>query len=275
MTHRRALDVPGIEAMPGDTASQEAVSRSLEGVEAVCHLATVKGDKSRFLEVNLRGLFNYLECLRELKNPPRFILLSGDNTMGIYDHRTPRAIREDDPYLFVDDTYGLSKILEEVMALQYIRKFGLPIVILRASWIMEGRRVLTLCDPGRYGFKSYLNEDQRARLDRGESFRIVPHDGNGLPLRRSVVDPRDLNRAFLCALQSPQATGQLFNIASPAFSYRELAEYVSEKDGLPVERIDTPDAYSFEMDTGKAELIGYRPAHDIKATVDWALAKNP
>lgn len=275
MVHRKPLGLPGVAEVQGDISARGDVERACAGAEAICHLATVKGDRDRFLAVNLGGLFNLLEFARAQKQPPQLVHLSGDNVLPIWDHETAGALPEEHPHLFVDDTYGLSKVLEEVMALQYARKFGLPVTVLRSSWIMEGRRIFTLCDPAKYGMKKYLPAELLAKLERREPFRIVPLDRNGAPLRRNVIDPRDLARAFLAALGNPQARGELYNIAGPVFSFRDLAEGLSRRDGLPVHEVPVPDAFSFEIDTGKAERIGFRPRYSALDTADWAAAGNP
>jgi nucleoside-diphosphate-sugar epimerase len=273
LVHSKSPGIAGAAEVRGDMTRPEDLARACEGMEAVCHLATVKGDRSRFLEVNLRGLFNLLEHLRAAPERPQLVHLSGDNVLPIWDHPTPGPLAEDYPHLFVDDTYGLSKILEEVMALQYVRKFGLPVTVLRSSWVMEGGRIFTLCDPSKYGMKKYLPPELLGKIERREPFRIVPLDGRGRPLRRNVTDPRDLCRAFLTALGNPAARGELFNIAGPVFSHRDLAEHLSRADGLPVHDVPVPDAHSFEMDTGKAErVLGFRAEHTVFDTADRAAA---
>ncbi len=274
LVHSEPLAVPGVARVEGDITQADDVERACAGTEAVCHLATVKGHREKFLDVNLGGLFNLLEHLRSLASPPQLIHLSGDNVLPIYDHETDGPLDETHPYLFVDGTYGLSKILEEVMALQYIRKFDLPVTVLRSSWIMEGKRIATLCDPAKYGMKKYLPAELLARLERGEAFRIFPADANGRPLRRNVIDPRDLAGAFLTVLGKAAACGGLYNVAGPVFSYKDLAEYLSGKDGLPLHEVRVPDAFSFEIDTGKAEGIGFRAGRTVFDTADWALSGN-
>ena len=271
LVHSQPLALPGVEQVRGDVTRPEDVKRACAGAGAVCHLATVKGDRQKFLAVNLGGLFNLLEYVRSQAAPPQLIHLSGDNVLPIWDHPTAGALDEAYPYLFVDDTYGLSKILEEVMALQYARKFKLPVTVLRSSWVMEARRIFTLCDPAKYGMKKYLPPELLAKLERKEPFRIVPLDAQGRPLRRNVIDPRDLTRAFLAVLGKPETYGELYNVAGAVFSHADLAAHLSKKDGLPIHEVRVPDAHSFEIDTSKAaQKLGFRPAYTVFDTADWA-----
>jgi nucleoside-diphosphate-sugar epimerase len=274
LTHASLLPFEGADQVRGDITRPEDIASACRDMDAVCHLATVKGDKKMFLPINLGGLHNILEYARESAVKPHIILLSGDNVLPIYDYPSQAPMNESHPYLFVDDNYGLSKILEEVMALLYFQKYGLKLTILRSSWIMEDKRILTLCDPSKYGMKKYLAPDLLLKLDQGARFRIVPAGRDGRPLRRSVVDPRDLARAFTCALTHPKAQGELFNIAGPCFSYRDLAEHLSKKDGLPVHNIDVQDAFSFEIAISKAKTIGFTPQYSAMDTADWALGGN-
>jgi nucleoside-diphosphate-sugar epimerase len=275
LIHNTEPECRDVEIIKGDVANQEDIIKACKKVDAVCHLATVKGRKDRFLEVNVGGLYNLLEHVRTMDPPPHFFLLSGDNTIGIYDYENPAPMKEDHPYLFVDDEYGLSKILEEVAAFQYMKKYSLPVTILRSSWIMEKNRSIDLCHPRRGGWKSYLTDDLKNRLEKGEEFRVIPHDKFGNSLKRHVVDPRDLADAFICALDNNKSRGNLYNIAGPCpFDYKELAEYMCKKDGQSLYSISTPDAFAFEIDISKAGKMGFKPNYSIFDTVEWALKNS-
>jgi nucleoside-diphosphate-sugar epimerase len=275
LVHRRPAPA-GAQAMPGDISRAADVQTACEGMDCICHLATVKGNRDSFLEVNLRGLYHLLEYVRLRRGPLHLIVLSGDNVLPIFDHENPAPMDEKTPYLYGDDEYGLSKVLEETMALQYVRKYGLPVTVLRSSWIMEGMRSARLCHPKKGGWKKYLAQDLLKKFENNEPFRIVPHDKYGKPLKRHVVDPRDLAGAFLRVLMNKKAFGGLYNISGPTpFDYKELADYLNKKAPLPAYPISTPDAFSFEINTEKAEKIGFQSEYSIFDTVDWAVASHP
>lgn len=275
LVHRTPLAIPGVESVAGDVTNKAEILKAMDKVDAICHLATVKGDTERFIPVNLGGLYILLDCLKRTPNHPRFILLSGDNVLPIFDYESKAPMDENHPRLFVDDEYGLSKILEEEMALQYAKKYGLPVTVLRSSFIMEGMRSANLCHPKKGGWRTYLDDECRKRLEQCEDFRVVPHDKYGRPLKRQVIDPRDLSAAFLWALDSPLTSGQLFNISGPSpFDYQELADYLNKLDPKPTYRLDTPTAFSFEIDIQKAAKAGFRPKFSIFETVEWAIKKE-
>ncbi len=266
---------PGVTVFRGDITREEDVARACDGMNAICHLATARGGRERFLPVNLGGLYRLLERLRRAETPPRLVHLSGDNTVPIFDYENVAPVDETFPYLFGDDEYGLSKVLEEVMAVQYVRKYHLPVTVLRSSWIMDNGRALRLCHPRRGGWKAYLTDAQKAMLERDEAFRVVPVDRYGAPLRRHVIDPRDLAEAFCWALQTDKTLGELIHIAGPGpFNYRELGEYLNRTDSQPTFDITVPDAFSFEINLAKARQMGFTPKYSIFQTVDWALAEQ-
>ncbi len=272
LIHSSPQPLAGVKEIRGDVASRPDVERALENVECICHLATAKGDRDSFLAVNVGGLYHVLDCAREQKTPPHVILLSGDNVMPIFDYPTAGAIAENHDYLFGDAEYGLSKILEETIANQYAKKYSLPITILRSSWIMEGDRAAFMCHPKRGGWMNYVTENMRKQLDDGESFRVVPHDAQGIPLKRHVVDPRDLAEAFVNVLGRNDVCGETYNVSGPApFDYQELADFLTARDPQPVFPISTPNAYSFEIDISKARSIGYAPRYTMLDTAGWAL----
>jgi nucleoside-diphosphate-sugar epimerase len=272
LVHSTPVPFEAVRRIPGDVTSRGDVENALEGIDCVCHLATVKGRRETFLAVNVGGLYHVLDSARTLHTPPHIILLSGDNVMPIFDHPTDGPIAEDHEYLFGDDEYGLSKILEETVANQYVKKYGLPVTILRSSWIMEGDRAAFMCHPKRGGWSKYLSDDMKERLDRGDSFRVVPHGADGVPLKRHVVDPRDLAGAFACVMGNNKTYGETYHIAGPApFDYQELADFLTERDPQPVFPLSVPDAYSFEIDISKAISMGYAPRYTMIDTARRAL----
>lgn len=274
LVHSRSLDISGCRTVYGDITDINTLKHHFNEADAVCHLATAKGKSDSFINVNIGGLFNVLELVRTSEKPLPLVLLSGDNVLPIWDYPTTKPLDENHPYLHVDDAYGLSKVIEEVMALQYIKKYLLPITILRSSWIMEGTRVVSLCNPAKFGFKRYLNQEQFAEVASGVELRAVYYDCEVKPIRRSVTDPRDLADAFVWALTTPDIHGEIYNIASPAFNFLELANYLNRKS--PIKTIDVilHDAFSFEMSTIKAENSGFKTTRTIFDTVDWALVRT-
>jgi len=140
---------------------------------------------------------------------------------------------------------------------------------------MEGMRATQLCHPRLGGWKRYLSDDLRKKLDAGENFYVVPLDMHGKPLKRHVVDPRDLAAAFVWALKNASTYGEIFHIAGPnAFDYQELAEYMTKKEPASIHGVATPDAFSFEISLAKARNLGFSPRHTIYNTVEWAFSGN-
>ncbi|MBL8025744.1 MAG: NAD(P)-dependent oxidoreductase [Fibrobacteres bacterium] len=272
LVHNTPINIAGVESVAGSITDRESLVKACDGVDAICHLATVKGNRDSFININLGGLFLLLDIISKKAAPPRFILLSGDNTLPIFDYENAAPMNETHPRLFVDDEYGLSKILEEEMAMQYAKKYNLPITILRSSWIMEDQRSVNLCHPKKGAWKSFLNEELRMRLDSGEDFRIIPYDANNKPLVRHVIDPRDLSRAFNWALTADNISGELFNISgAKTFDYKTLAEYLNSIENKPTYNLILNNVHSFEIDTSKAARHGFKSIYTIYDTIKWAL----
>jgi nucleoside-diphosphate-sugar epimerase len=275
MVHESEPDGPWDEAVKGDITDAGAVQGACLDMDAVCHLATVKG-KPGFMHVNVGGLHNLLDACRRMTRRPKIVHLSGDNVLPIYDYPMERPADECTEYLFVDDQYGLTKVLEEVTVQQFRKKYNLPVFTLRSSFIMEGRRSVNMWHPSKGGFKAYLSKAERQSLERGERFLVVPHDKQGRPLKRHVVDPRDLAGAFVHFLTREDCYGEIINIAGPGpFDYAELALFLKQELDLPVHDITVPDAHSFEIDIGKAKRFGFEPRYSMQETLERALQITP
>jgi len=98
-------------------------------------------------------------------------------------------------------------------------------------------------------------------------------DPDGKPIKRNFVHVDDLVTAILCAIDSPAARQQTFNICmDEPVDYQALADYLRETHGLPSVGIGTP-FHSTWLDNAKARfLLGWRPEYDLKKMIDAAWA---
>ena len=134
------------------------------------------------------------------------------------------------------------------MAQQYAIQYGLPVTILRSSWVFEGTdllhhfSLLRNVDPAEKGHGFGDVSEEILNLVRAGQERIpILVDGNGVPLHRHIVHVDDVMQAFGLMLDNPAAVGQSFNIAAPApFNYRVAAEHLSGKMGIPTVEIPAP-----------------------------------
>ncbi len=279
LVHRNP--VPGATvSVTGSITDPAAVREVVAGTDLVVHLATTKEDPETFFEVSVRGTFNVLEACRE-QRPRQVVLLSGDAVFGIWFYPQPIPIDEQHPLTAYPGYYAFSKVVEETMARQYQVQYGLPVTILRSSWVFERDDLLNHfsllqnvdpAEPG-HGF-GQVPEAVLALVRAGREHVPILVDAAGLPLRRHIVQIDDVMQAFGLAIDRPEAIGDAFNIAGPApFGYRAAAEYLAERTGLPTVEIPCPAYHPFEINITRARtVLGYRPAYDFAAMADSALA---
>jgi nucleoside-diphosphate-sugar epimerase len=276
LQHKKPVPVAGVESVQGDITNMESLRLAVEGVDAVCHLATTKTD-ANFFDVSIRGTYNMLEVSHQYGKLKRFMLAGGDNVFGIWFRPNPLPIDENHNYMPYANCYAFSKVVEETMCAMYHSTWNLPYVNIRSSWIQTDDDILNhlTLGKGSWGYLSwdnYLKPEHRALMERGEQRIVIAVDRNGVPLRRHVVHIEDTVQGFLLGMKNPNAGGQSFNVAAPApFAYDVIAECVSKRTGIPTIRLTVHDAYPFEINITKArQVLGYKPKYDIFGIIDRA-----
>lgn len=136
---RRLKDViSDIDFIEGDICDADTVKKATQGQDAVCHLAYVNGTKFFYtkpetvLEVGVKGMVNVLDaCIQH--NIPELILASSSEV-----YQTPPIVPTDESApLIIPDLmnprfcYGAGKIISEVMAINYGRRFFERVLIFR------------------------------------------------------------------------------------------------------------------------------------------------
>ncbi len=259
----------GVETATGSVSDARAVRQALQGMEAVCHLATSKEDAG-FIDTSIKGTFNLLEGCRE-NGIRQFILASGDAALGIFFNPQPVPLDENAPLKAYPGYYAFSKVMEETMCRQYALQYGLPVTVLRFSWIQDEDDLLchmTFDEPD-FGFPNW-RDITGIPYPAGAGILLHP---DSRPYKRHIVGVDDAVRSFLLALGNPAALGETFNIAASApFSYDVLAAYVAQKLDLPVFEVVFPDYHDFTIDIGKARtVLGYQPQDDAFRIINKAI----
>jgi UDP-glucose 4-epimerase len=255
------------------------VREVVRGTDAVIQMATTKEDPDTFFDVSVRGTLNMLEACRKL-GTRQFLLLGGDAAVGIWYYPHPIPIDESHPLMAYPGHYAFTKVMEEAMAGQYAYQYGVPISILRSSWVFEKDdllrhfSLLRNVDPAEPGHGFGPQPEAVMELVRAGQERIpILVNAEGVPYYRHIVHIEDVLQAFGRMLGNPSALGHTFNIAAPApFDYRVAAEYLSGKTGVPTIEIACPGYYPFAINTNKARaMLGYEPRFDFFAMADDAL----
>jgi len=268
----------GASTVTGSISDPRFISKAVKGMDAVCHLATCKEDKDRFLDVSIKGTFHLLEQARD-QNVKQFLLASGDASIGIFYSPHPQPLDENAPLAAYPGYYAFSKAMEETMVNQYHLQYGLNTTILRASWIHGEDDTLAHMTLSQPDFGGPVWEEM-ATTKRQHSFFAKKKEGvgclvhsNGNPFVRHIVALDDVVQSFLISLGNPVATGETFNIAAASpFSYDVLAEYVSQKLSAPVVPFVCKEGFDFAIDINKAKsLLGYKPKFDVFQMIDAAM----
>jgi nucleoside-diphosphate-sugar epimerase len=127
-----------IEFLAGDVRDADAVSKAAQGVDEVHHLAFVNGTEFFYsmpdivLDVGVRGMINVIDACRR-NNVGTLVLASSSE---VYQTPTRIPTPEDVPLVVPDVmnprySYGGSKLISEVMAVNYGRKYIERVLIFR------------------------------------------------------------------------------------------------------------------------------------------------
>ena len=242
---------PGLakaEFVQGDLKDREAVRRSLQGVEAVYHLAGLVSfqdkDARRMYELHVDATRELLRDVREA-GVKRFILASTSGTIAV--SKEERIGTEDDDYPITvvgKWPYYLSKIYEEKLALEYCRKHSIPLVVLNPSLLMG---------PGDDRLSStwmvvkFLNRELPAMPGGGMCF----------------VDARDAAEAFVNALTRGELYGR--HLMGVNMSMADFFDRLERLTGVSAPRLHLPskaNVLGARLLERWAKLRGTKPALD-------------
>lgn len=302
------------ELVKGDMRDADAVSRALEGMEVVFHLAAAVGvgqsmyEISRYMGANTQGTAILLQELLNRKNQVQKLVLA--SSMSIYgegkylcaqcgevapalrpaeqlkkkqwevlcpecgDALAPRATNEAKP-LQCSSIYALSKKDQEEMCLLYGRTYSLPVVALRYFNIYGPRQALTNPYTGVAAIFA-------SRLLNGNPPQVF-EDGKQM---RDFVSVEDVVQANLLAMNRHEADGLAINIGSgSAVSIHEVATALGEALHVQIATEVTGKyragdiRHCFADISLAGERLGYQPripfAEGVKDLVHWLPSQQP
>ena len=209
--------LPTVEFVQGDVRDAALVSRVMQGVEVVFHLAASVGNMRSIehpiedSEINVIGTLRILEAAH--RAGVRKVVFS--SSAGIFGELKYLPIREDHP-VEPDSPYGASKLAAEKLCLVYGKLYGMEVVCLRYFNV--------------YGINQRY--DAYGNVIPIFAYRML----HGLPLiifgdgeqTRDFVNVRDVALANYTAAMSNGVSGP-FNIASGTrITINHLAEMMCE-----------------------------------------------
>jgi UDP-glucose 4-epimerase len=254
--YRKNLDaLRDVQFIEGDVRDEAALTRALEGVEVIFHLAASVGN-IRSMEqpvedsdVNVIGTIRLLEAARSA-GVKKIICSSSAAIFGELRYLPINETHSTEP----DSPYGVSKLAEEKMCLAYSKLYELEAVCLRYFNVYGVNQ--------RYDAYGNVIPIFTYRLLRGEPL-VIYGDGEQT---RDFVNVQDVARANLLAAQAQGVSGP-FNIASGAsITINELAEILRDVSNVNLPVHHEP-ARKGEVRDSVADISAAANAFGYQATV--------
>lgn len=296
----------GYELIRGNVGDKKTLKKALGGVDFVYHLAAYQDqrlDFSKFFRVNVVSTALLYEIILEEKLPiKKIILASSQFAYGDGQYQCPhnkkifypelRTLKQlenkkwdircphkksaklipfkESQELNPTNSYGLSKMALEKMALRLGKTYNIPTVILRYSIVQGSRQSPRNLYSG--ALRIFIIQALAAKPI------TVYEDGNEL---RDFINIKDVTRANLLVLKNPKANFEIFNVGGGrAYKILDFAKKVKKitKSTSSIviggfRRTDTRHAIS---SVSKIKKLGwspkYTPKDSIKEYLSWYLS---
>lgn len=262
-----ALD--GAEVRPLDVRDGDAVHEMVADLEPdeVYHLAAQSfpavswEEPERTLDTNVLGTCHLFEAFKEAGIAPRTFVACSSAEYGVVpEDEAPVA---EDRILRPVHPYGVSKVGQEMLAVQYQLNDGIPAVC---------GRIFNTTGPGKSGdvAADFAERVARAEVEDVSTLRV----GNLSP-RRDITDVRDMVRAIVQITRKGEP-GDVVNLCSGrAIEIREIAETLVDLADVPLEIETDPellrptDEPIIQGDNARlVERTGWSPAIGIERTLE-------
>jgi dTDP-L-rhamnose 4-epimerase len=294
---------PEIEFFEGDVRNRDLVRHLLRRVDAVFHLAAYQDymtDFSRFSDVNVmstsllyeiivaegldlarvvvassqaamgEGLYQcpvHGECLPDQR--PESDLAAGQWDIRCRDCGAPLELRTTPERVSnPQNAYGMSKLGQEMVAVNLGRRYGIPTAAMRYS-IVQG--------PGQSVYNAYSGACRIFCLHylQGEA-PVLYEDGGAI---RDYVNIDDVVDANVLVLEDDRASGRVFNVGGGTpVTTREFADvvrkqYGSDRPGRVTGEYRFGDTRHIVSDISALQSLGWRPrrrpAESVAAYAAW------
>ena len=294
---------PDVDFYQGDVRNRDLLRNLLRRVDAVYHFAAYQDylpDFSRFSEVNVVSTALLYEIIvAERLDLARIVVASSQSAMGeglywcpadgeqlpgmrpesalaasqwdvpcpqcggpLEMRATPERVSNP------QNVYGMSKLAEEMVAVNLGRRYDIPTVALRYSIVQGPRQSVYNAYSGacRIFCLSYL-------LGRAP---VLYEDGGAL---RDYVNIDDVVNANVLVLSDDRAAGRVFNVgggkavSTKEFSDIVMRQYGSDKPGMVTGEYRFGDTRHILSDISALRALGWEPrrtpAESVAAYADW------
>ena len=234
----------------GSVTDPEIVKKTVRGQDVVVHMAArINVDESieapdSYLYTNVTGTYNVLEGVRE--QGCRLIYAS---SCEVYGSVGPTPLAEGSN-LRPHSPYAASKAAADLLCFAYWKTYGVDVTTLRPCNIFGPRQ--------KTGSGGAVIPIFVHRALAREPLVVY---GTG-DQRREYMYVDDLVAAYKLVIDRTDLQGEVINVSSgESPSIREIAEYIGERLGAPVEHGPgrPGEVMGFELDTGKAARLGFSP----------------
>jgi len=208
-----------VEIVIGDITDKETLWPATEDVDCIYHLAGEIRERESFLRVNVEGTRNMLEACLD-SQISKFVHVS---SAGVVSSVKNSVINEKAPCNPMNE-YEKSKYEGEKIALDFFKKYGMPVVILRPTIAFgEGQR------RGPDSFAHWLRAIQSGR------FRFIGR-GNYMA---NYVYVGDVVAACIRLAESEGTSGQVYIVSDPC-PLREFVGAIAEILGVALSQRHIP-----------------------------------
>jgi dTDP-L-rhamnose 4-epimerase len=305
-THRHGKPawVPAAaEFVRGDVRNRRDWERALDGIDVVFHEAAYGGympEIAKFIDANGVGTALLLETIRDRRLPVRKVVVASSQAVynegayrcpehgpfygttraierlerGDYDVHCPACDRAATPIptdeaapIGGENTYAISKMVQERLTLAWGRATGIPVTALRYSCTYGPRQSL---------FNPYTGVIAIfcTRLVNGLP-PVVYEDGRQ---SRDLIFVEDVARANLAVATDDRADGQVFNVGTgQAAAIGDLARLLADRLGTPIAP-EFPGAFrpgemrALVSDNRRIAALGWAPRVPLAEGIDRYLA---
>lgn len=253
-----------IRFVKGDITDKKCSKQAMQDVDAVVNFAAETHvdrsiqDASPFVNTNILGIFNLLECARK-EGVEKFIQISTDEVYGSL--KTGKFVETD--ALHPRNPYSATKAAGENLVVAYANTYGMQTMITRSS--------------NNYGPYQYPEKFIPKAITNAISGIKIPVYGKGTNIRDWIFVEDNCSGIFT-VLQKGVA-GEVYNIGGGnEKSNIEVVKMILKNVGKPESLISFVDDrpghdFRYALDSHKLMKLGWKPAktfeQGIKATIEW------